>query len=148
MNGYTAVQRRDRSDQWREAAGGLPDEHMQQNNNKTILSNDNNNNSWTGCLIISTTMLLFLTNAIRARHKSACVIPQAVRGEEGGEGRGGAYYTIHITLHYYGRMLAMCSAPPSCLPGTLGREWLALHHGPYTATITTSTTTQQHQLEQ
>ena len=30
------------------------------NNNKTILSNDNNNNSWTGCLIISTTMLLFL----------------------------------------------------------------------------------------
>ena len=82
------------------AAGGLPDEHMQQNNNKTILSNDNNNNSWTGCLIISTTMLLFLTNAIRARHKSVCVIPQAVRGEEGGEGRGGAYYTIHIALHY------------------------------------------------
>ena len=53
-------QRRDKSDQWRVAAGELPDEQMQQNNNKTILSNDNNNNSWTGCLIISTTMLLFL----------------------------------------------------------------------------------------
>ena len=36
-------QRRDKSDQWRVAAGELPDEQMQQNNNKTILSNNNNN---------------------------------------------------------------------------------------------------------
>ena len=28
------------------------------------------------------------------------MIRQPVRGEEGGERRGGAYYTVHITLHY------------------------------------------------
>ena len=72
MNGYTAVQRRDRSDQWMVAAGELPDEQMQQNNNKTILSN-NNNNSWAvKSLIVE-------------------MIRQPVRGEEGGE---------NITLHY------------------------------------------------
>ena len=121
-------QRRDKSDQWMVAAGELPDEQMQQNNNKTILSN-NNNNSWAvKSLIVE-------------------MIRQPVRGEEGGERRGGR--TTHYTTHYAGRMLAMCSAPPSCLLGTLGRECLALRHGPYNATITTSTTTtQQHQLEQ
>ena len=75
-------QRRDKSDQWMVAAGELPDEQMQQNNNKTILSNDNNNNSWTVKSIIVE------------------MIRQPVRGEEGGERRGGAYYTVHITLHY------------------------------------------------
>ena len=74
-------QRRDKSDQWMVAAGELPDEQMQQNNNKTILSN-NNNNSWAvKSLIVE-------------------MIRQPVRGEEGGERRGGAYYTVHITLHY------------------------------------------------
>ena len=50
--------------------------------NKTILSNDNNNNSWTVKSIIVE------------------MIRQPARGEEGGERRGGAYYTVHITLHY------------------------------------------------
>ena len=121
-------QRRDKSDQWMVAAGELPDEQMQQNNNKTILSNDNNNNSWTVKSII------------------VKMIRQPVRGEEGGERRGGAYYTLHYALRRPNASNVFCSAELS--PGTLGRECLALLHGPYNATITTSTTTQQHQLEQ